>query len=298
MVIEKEGTAELPLPPYYIIESTNHCNFYCPICPNAFYKHEKGHMDKRLLMKILDQISESARVIQLYWLGEPLLDDTIFEKVKLCKTMTTAKVILSTNGSLLTEKYTLRLCESGLDELIVSVDACESQEIYGKIRAGGNLKLLNENLETLLKYCGRMKVVLQFIDMFVNKCEKDAFLNKWKYCHTEISCLYTWANQIPALNLSSDHLSPVREKKRMPCADLWTKMAIHWNGAVSACCFDFADHIHLGNCTEETLFAIWNGEMVKKIRQEHQRGYYSGLCKKCDAWAEIDEYEDMFHLTT
>ena len=277
MQINKEDMEELPLPPYYIIESTNNCNFCCPICPNSFYNDKKGCMDNELLMNILTQISESARVIQLYWLGEPLLDDTICDKVKKCKEMTTAKVILSTNGSLLTEKYALRLCESGLDELIVSVDACESQEIYEKIRAGGNLKRLNENLETLLKCSGRMKVILQFIDMFVNKCEKKAFLNKWKHCQTEISCLYTWSNQIPALNLSSDNLSPVRDKQRMPCADLWTKMAIHWNGTVSVCCFDFSDRVHLGNCTEETLYAIWNGEKATRVRQEHQSGNYSGL---------------------
>lgn len=287
------------LPQYYIIESTNLCNFKCPICPNSIKRDFlKGYMNFNLLEHILSQIKYRAKVIQLYWLGEPLLDSSLVDKIVMCKKRTDAKVILSTNGSLLSEKLVRQLDDAGLDEIIISVDACENQKIYSQIRCGGNIKKLNKNIEVLLEYKGNIAVFLQFIDMYVNKSEKENFLKKWELsdCKTEVSCLFTWSNQIPALKIASDELSPVINKQRQPCADLWNKMAIHWNGDVSACCFDYSDSLHLGNCEEEMLIDIWNGIRARKLREEHLSGIYPGICKDCDAWAEIGEYEAMYHL--
>ena len=291
----------LALPPYYIIEPTNICNFRCPICPNSISYPPKvqGMMPMSLLDRILFQISDSAQVIQLYWMGEPLLNPHIFDMIKACKERTNAKIIMSTNGSLLSNNASQKLSESGLDEIIVSVDACDSQDIYGRIRVGGDVKTLNNNIHALIRNKGNMSIVLQFIDMFINRTEKDAFLEKWKNydCKLEVSCLFTWSNQIPSLSLASDNLSPVLRKERVPCADLWNKMAIHWDGEVSACCFDYSNTLSFGNCAINSLIDIWNSKAAHSLRRQHIRGDYSiSICKNCDAWAEPDEYIEMFHL--
>lgn len=291
----------LPLPFYYIIEPTNICNFNCSICPNSLVTNQatSGMMSLDLFDCILSQVTESARVIQLYWLGEPLLNKNIFRMIQKCKQRTHAKIIISTNGSLLSSEVSKRLVDSGLDEIIISVDACESQDIYGKIRTGGDIKSLNDNIQSLLLNKGSMSVVLQFIDMYINQPEKEKFLNKWKpfECKREISCLYTWANQIPSLNLASDNLSPVLRKRRVPCADLWNKMAIHWDGSISACCFDYANKLVIGNCVDTLLEDIWNNSYANNLRNQHMRGKnLLEPCSHCDAWAEPEEYERMYHL--
>lgn len=290
-----------PLPSYYVIEPTNICNFRCPICPHSLNQlyQKPGKMSLTLLDKILCQIYEYAKVIQLYWMGEPLLNPEIFEMISSCKKKTNAKVIISTNGSLLTREVSKKLVDCGLDEIIVSVDACNSQDIYGKIRVGGDVSLLNQNIEKLIENKGHMSVVLQFIDMFVNRAEREKFFHRWKDfdCKTELSCLFTWSNQIPSLNLVSDHLSPVQKKNRIPCADLWNKMVIHWDGQVSACCFDYANRLPFGDCTNTLLEDIWNSPEAKSLRLQHEQGkYLSQLCLECDAWAEPNEYVEMFHL--
>lgn len=291
----------IQLPYYYIIEPTNICNFRCSICPNSLleYQAASGMMSLGLFKCILNQISENAKVIQLYWMGEPLLNENIFWMIQECKRRTKAKIIISTNGSLLSPEVSKRLVDSGLDEIIISVDACESQDIYGKIRVGGDIKALNSNIQSLILNRGNMSVVLQFIDMYINRTEKEKFLNKWKLfdCKMEISCLYTWANQIPSLNLASDNLSPVLNKKRIPCADLWNKMAIHWDGNISACCFDYANKLVIGNCTNTSLEDIWNSSFANKLRKQHLQGkFLLKPCSYCDAWAEPKEYKEMYHL--
>lgn len=291
----------LTLPSYYIVEPTNVCNFRCPICPNSLTENRaaSGMMSLDLFDSILNQISDKAKVIQLYWMGEPLLNENIYHMIKDCKCRTQAKVMISTNGSLLSSEVTKRLVDCGLDEIIVSMDACESQEIYGKIRVGGDIEILNENIEYLILNKGNMSVVLQFIDLYSNQSEKEKFISKWNAfdCKIEISCLYTWANQIPSLNLASDNLSPVLKKKRVPCADLWNKIAIHWDGHISACCFDYANKLILGDCSNTSLAAIWNSDFANKLREQHLQGkYLLKPCSCCDAWAEPDEYEEMYHL--
>lgn len=292
---------KIVLPPYYVIEPTDICNFRCSICPHSqdWNDKQRGMMDMSLFVNIISQISDMANVIQLYWMGEPLLNPNLFNMIAICKQYTNAKIIISTNGSLLTKDAVSHLVDSGLDELVVSADACNNQQIYNQIRTGGDIAKLNTNIEYLLKNKGQMNIVLQFIDMYINKTEKENFIRKWKHfdCDIEISCLFTWSNQLPWLNDASDNLSPVRVRNRVPCADLWKKMVIHWNGDVSACCFDYDNRLPLGNCNTTALTDIWNGLEARKLRAEHLRGIYDNrLCAQCDAWAEPDEYQEMYHL--
>ena len=145
-----------------------------------------------------------------------------------------------------------------------------------------------------------MHVVLKFIDMYINKGEREAFINKWRNADCDIifSCLYTWANQIPSLTLASDHLSPVCKRNRVPCADLWNKLTINHKGLVSVCCFDWRLSSVLGNCAIDTLLDIWNGDIINRIREFHEEGNYHQipLCRDCDAWAVPEEYKEMYNL--
>ncbi|GHS94956.1 radical SAM protein [Planctomycetales bacterium] len=292
----------LILPRYFIIEPTNVCNYRCPICPNRFFApNEKGSMEWGLFESLIDQIKGAAHVIQLYWMGEPILHPQLSDMIKLCKAKTTAKVMLSTNGALMTSAVADRLLDSGIDEIIVSLDAAENQDIYGIVRTGGLLSAVNTKVEYLLSANkGRANIVLQFIDMYINRSEQTKFKARWSRpdCSVSIQCLYTWSNQIPALNLASDNLSPVAKKPRVACADLWHKMSIHWDGKISVCCFDWNSTVTIGNATKHNLVDVWNGDAISALRDAHKSRQYNcnSLCNECDAWAEPDEYVALFNL--
>ena len=291
----------LKLPKYYILDTTNHCNFRCPICPNENIKDSnKGMMSFDLFLHILDQIKDIAVVIQLYWMGEPLLNSYIYKMISYCKKNTNAKIMISTNGSLLNEKTINALKQSGLDEIIISVDACDSQEIYEAIRCGGSISRLNSNIRMLLNNKGNINVVLQFINMYVNEGEKKGFIKQWEKedCTISIIRLYSWADQLTGLSLASTCFRNNWQRPRIPCADLWNKMAIHWDGIVSACCFDWDSKLALGDSNNTMLVDIWNGAEASIIRELHTSQRYSDLqlCNRCDSWAEPDEYIELFHL--
>lgn len=137
-----------------------------------------------------------------------MLHPELFEMIKMCKQITKAKVMLSTNGSLLDEPATEKIIASDFDEIIISLDAVENQEIYNLIRNAGNLSTVNNNVEYFLFQNKSVNVILQFIDMFINREERELFKEKRSKHNQNISiqCLYTWANQLPFMNLASDNM--------------------------------------------------------------------------------------------
>ena len=78
---------------------------------------------------------------------------------------------------------------------------------YNLIRNGGNLSTVNNNVEYFLFQNKSVNVILQFIDMFINREEHELFKEKWSKHNQNISiqCLYTWANQLPFMNFASDN---------------------------------------------------------------------------------------------
>ena len=287
------------LPSFYVIEPTNRCNLKCSICPNSIgYPLKRGYMEWDLFVKIINQIKNVAQIIQLYWMGEPLLHTRLIDMIKYIKKNTCAKVIISTNGNLLNKKIANLLIDSGIDKIIISCDAAESQEVYSQIRTGGDLHLLNNNIISLLEINKNVKIELQFIEMYINKDELKLFFEKWSNykCEISVSCLYNWAGQMPELNNCSDNLSPVRTTLRTPCKDLWKKMCIHYNGDVSLCCFDWKNSVPLGSAATTALYDIWSCATIEKYRAAHIENNFNDLllCQNCDAWAVESEYELMF----
>src|SRR3954464_15954602 len=105
--------SDMIIPPIYVIEPTNSCNVDCIMCPNRHYK-EHGTMSFDLFVAIIDQISPYAKVIMLYFVGEPLLHPRIVDMIRYCKAHTSARIVLSTNAMLLDGLLAEQIIESVL----------------------------------------------------------------------------------------------------------------------------------------------------------------------------------------
>ena len=75
-----------------------------------------------------------------------MLHPELLEMIKMRKQITKAKVTPSTNSSLLDEPATEKIIASGLDEIIITLNAAENQEIYNLIRNGVSIGLFKENI--------------------------------------------------------------------------------------------------------------------------------------------------------
>ncbi len=126
------------------IEPTNRCNLACTTCPRTFFPQEAPRdLSLDEFQAILDQVPTARRLV-LHGVGEPLLHPNLPELVQEARDRG-LDVLFNTNAQLLTLSLGKALSRAGLGELRVSLDA-PVDEAYGRVRKGGSLAAVTENL--------------------------------------------------------------------------------------------------------------------------------------------------------
>ncbi len=130
------------------VENTSYCNFKCSYCvthsPKSLLPLRRGHMTMATYERLLDA-NPRARIVVLQGDGEPLLDPTVFDKLRVARDRGLSTQIVS-NGSQLRARPGMiaRLLEEGPDVFLVSLDAVgrRANETnrkgldYGEVTAG------------------------------------------------------------------------------------------------------------------------------------------------------------------
>lgn len=272
--------------PYCVkIENTNACNSRCIMCPHDKMKRRIGFMDWKLFEKVVDECTRlGVEHISLHGFGEPFLDKTFPEKVKYAKSKGIKRISTSTNASLLNADVATRLVDSGLDEIVISIDAA-TKETFEKIRIGLDYATVETNTINLVKIRdekGSKKpfVVVDFVELNENKNDKNLFIKKWKNIadHVSISPLHNWGGK--KLQVERVHKNV---PYRVPCRLLWTDLVVNWDGTVPLCCLDTENEIILGNLNENTIQEIWKGEKLNNIRKKQIEGRFDeiSMCRNC-----------------
>ncbi len=256
------------LPEVYQLEVSSVCNLECKMCPRTKFTRK----DKTLLIsldlihKLIKEDSfQGSYFVELQMAGEPLIHPNLYTIVTLLQE-TGVKVGLSTNGTLISERLDSLL---KLDYLTISVDSITG---YEKLRVGGKIQKLIDNIKTFLILNRKTKVDLQIIEL--PGWEKQLALLKDLFPDTNIrtvkDCFMTIFQKVDKL--------PVSDKL---CINPWISCSIQCNGNVVPCCFSFWDDIIYGNVNKKTLKEIWNGRKVEHLKNNHQYREYEPICARC-----------------
>lgn len=126
------------------IEVTNHCNLLCETCPRTFVTYEEPKtLSWDNFLKIVAQFPQMERAV-LHGIGEPLLNKELPRMIAHLK-QRGVYVLFNTNATILTEDWSRKLIDSGLDELRVSIDGVDPKT-YAIIRGAPLLHKLIANL--------------------------------------------------------------------------------------------------------------------------------------------------------
>jgi radical SAM protein with 4Fe4S-binding SPASM domain len=241
-----------------------------------------GDMTLDLFKKIIDKSNPYISFTWMHLFGEPLLNSHVSDMVKYAAQKNIACGI-STNATFLNEKLAKRICLSGLDTIVISIDAT-TDKTYNKIRPGGNFSQVVKNTERFLYLPERKNIkhtIIQMIKMKQNQHEIDDFIRKWQgpSCKVHIKQEETWAGYFKNQKHSNDI-------KRFPCRKLWERLTIDWQGNVSICCRDFRMRINLGNIEKDSFRKIWNGNKMIRLRKSLIENKLDNipLCKLCNEW--------------
>jgi len=280
-------TINSKVPPQRVaIETTNLCNTSCIFCPHSRMKRPAQNMNRDLFSKVLqDVVDMGTPHITLGFIGEPLLDVFLFERIKMAKEAGIETVSIFTNAIALDEDKAVKLLSSGIDDIFVSIDAY-SKERYRQMRSVGDYDEVVKNTKFLIEQRNHLlfkKTKINIGMILLNKDDRknvQNFISQWQDAdNVHVREPHAWASRVDTLT----------NKKliqcNLPCYPLWVEMSVLSNGVVVPCCMDIEGQLAIGNAKEDSLLDIWfKSEKLKELRKKHlnKEGYNIPLCEKCD----------------
>jgi putative metalloenzyme radical SAM/SPASM domain maturase len=122
------------------IEVTTRCNLNCSMCVRNVWREDSGDMSLETY-RALATVFPEIETINMIGIGEPLLNEKIFEMIRLGKEHLpeNGTFSLTTNGTLIDKSMASKLVSSGLNYIVVSIDGA-SPETFAKIRKGARLE--------------------------------------------------------------------------------------------------------------------------------------------------------------
>lgn len=289
------------------IEPTTHCNLRCPECPSGLrsFTRPTGMMDYERYTQIIDQLSPDLVYLLLYFQGEPYLHPQFFDMARYAQ-QKGVFAASSTNGHYLTDEKARATVESGLSELIISVDGT-TQESYENYRIGGKLDRVVQGIKNLVRWRKKLKslsphIVIQFLVVRQNEHQIPSIKALGKSLGVDTVVLksaqiYDFQNGHPLIPeqeqysryyKGKDGTYHIKNKLENQCWKLWQGAEITWDGKVLPCCFDKdAQHI-MGQIPERKFADIWRSQPYHEFRNSllHSRQKID-MCQNCSEGMQV-----------
>lgn len=305
-------------PPFIEVEMTNRCNLACTQCLRSLglKPYQLGEMSLDNYGRILDQFP-NLMGIALNGFGEPMMYPHFFDVVAYTrKARPWAKIEIYSNGMLIDETNAYRLMGCGLTTLNISIDAARP-ETYARVRRGGNLCVLHDNIRTLVKARRETRarfpqIGLNFVMVNDNEGELVEFVEQAHDLGVDfINCIswasYDWGftnhrtpesyfhelgaarRRIDELGLQcksipKDDTHWTDPDKPFDCNFFWGPgFRVTFDGSITlGCCSPFKEQFTYGNLLERPFREIWNNEDYQRNRELSKRGIAPHpICDSC-----------------
>jgi len=271
-------------PPYLQIEPTSICNYRCVFCyqtDNTFNKRSQGHMGHmnfETFKTIVDQAVGNIEFISLASRGEPLLCPDIKKMLAYTKDKF-LNLKINTNASLLDEKMSYAILESGVKTLVFSADAADSK-LYEQLRVNGELKKIVKNIEKFQEIRSKhfnSNIITRVSGVKVNEKQNIKDMDRfWGNLVDQVA----FVNYIPWENVYDSKELNIQK----PCSDLWRRMFVWWNGDTNPCDVDYKSQLKVGNIKNSDINMLWNSEKYTSLREKHNMKDRKNVspCNKCN----------------
>ncbi|MDD5746781.1 MAG: radical SAM protein, partial [Candidatus Omnitrophica bacterium] len=148
-----------------MLEPTSRCNLRCPMCGRTFAGLNRAERDMSLaeFNVVFNKIKSNLLAVGFWNLGEPLLNGSLFEMVRVAAREDIFSIVL-TNGTLLDQRKSQEVIASGLDYLGISMDGASASS-YNKYRLGGDFKTVVGNIKFLIEEKKRRRSLTPFVEI-------------------------------------------------------------------------------------------------------------------------------------
>lgn len=267
--VPKTRPEHLPVKPpaNYQIETFAGCNLRCPLCHagRGEIRRRSRCLDLDAFRHIFWKIKDHAKRITLHIWGEPTLNQDLIAILRLIHGhLPDCVTNISTNALGLTRGYAERLLDTGLHQLIVSIDGWDEAS-YAKYRRGGRF----QDVVDFVRYCAEHKDKRGTRTLIIAQCLQlthtaEAF-EKFKAVFDQpgITCafkpLYTANYGQDADKFVSDGVA-VQQMRIENCQSAEGFLTIFADGDVVPCCLyhEPDPRQHLGNILQSSIETIMN----------------------------------------
>ena len=301
------------LPVTMDIEPTTGCNFKCTMCQVSSPNFVSKNLDFEIFKKTIKDNNQLLK-IKLQGMGEPLVNTKFFEMVDFASKQGIVSEI-TTNGSLLNDANIVRLFNSNLSRITISIDGATS-ETFEKIRVNSNFHKVIRNCKNLVKHFKKKIIRPEISAWCVIQNDNVTEFNKIYELCKEIGFdkltyqfyLSGWgkdewniANKNKRINIKNikDQIKEVQlkgSKENMEvsifdenllsfsrqCVWPWESSYISKTGDVVPCCIIGDEKVvSFGNIKNSSFKEIWNSEKYKSFRQDIKNNKIPDYCKNC-----------------
>lgn len=283
-------------PKEFAIETIFGCNLSCNMCfidqPTT---RKKGAMPMELFKHIVDTMAPYAdkfEKVDLWSLGEPLLDPHLFERIKYMKQLGYKRMAISTNADLMNADKRQKLLDTGIETVIISIDGT-TKEVHEAIRRGSKFERVVENTEEVIKLRDKGGYKTRFIVRFIRQqLNWDQWDEHKAYWNARLSqekrdfvAVYNEHNYGGYVAEKSDLVKQETDYMEWkPCHYVFESLIILSDGSLSLCPADFLEaQFGLGKVPDQTPLEAFNSKAYKDMRELHKCGNKNAikLCKDC-----------------
>jgi len=289
-------SAPISFPFLIHVEPSKYCNLKCEFCPNRLVDDsEKELMPIEIFEKTITEMKEfpeRPRVLKFCGVGEPLVNKKTPDMIKMAKEVGCAdRIIMYTNGVLLSPEVNTKIVEGGLDQINISVEGIDD-EGYMKF-AGTKVAFDNfvANVKDLYQKRKQLKVYVKIHNLAVpTDADKERFYSIFGDISDFISIegishiFYNYTSEGEERVVHRYDRSDT--SKWQVCAVCFKMLNVNANGSVSACSVDWDRRVVVGNINKESLVEIWNGERIRDLR----RRFCMGTIDKSEACYDCSDY--------
>jgi len=297
------------LPLFVSVEPANVCQLKCPACPvgmrgveSSKYRDSERTMPMDVWQRTLNEVAQTAWIIQFYFQGEPLLNKDLPLMIRQAHEAG-LYTIVSTNAQAITAPLARQLVNSGLDRIIISMDGL-TEESYGAYRIGGSLEKCKQALRWLKEAkqhqttSNNIKqpqtiIELQCLRLKSNEQEWSEFKRVYRSLGADrlvfkTAQLYDYQHGHPLMPTNPRYSRYIqgsdglyhRRKLRKGCFRVWSGCVITTSGEVLPCCYD-KDHSHAyGNIMEKPLAELFANDRAQSFRRAAYQQTPT-ICQEC-----------------
>ena len=263
------------------LEISNLCNLRCAFCPGT--KRAPHRMTEEEFSALLPKIRPFSDYLYFHLMGEPLCHPLLGRFLELAG-QAGFKVILTTNGTLLSKMQDVLLSAPALHKINISLHAFEANDLavpfdqylrgcfaFGKAaegkciisyrlwNGGGADELNGQILDTMAEFFPRPWA------------EERRGPRLGQRIYLEYGDKFDWPD-----------LSAADNGERVFCYGLRDQIGVLCDGTVVPCCLDHEGDLALGNLHETTMDAILETDRAKAIYEGFRKGKAAEeLCRKC-----------------